>query len=94
MRQHADAAKRCIRAGFDGTEITSFMGYLSPTSVSLTNQRTDEYGGSIQVEAASWGRSASTGTPDNPLIVRLNGASYDKYELSARQMLVDAAGRG
>ena len=28
VRQHAEAAKRAIKAGFDGTEITSFMGYL------------------------------------------------------------------
>ena len=28
VQQHADAAKRAIRAGFDGTEVTSFMGYL------------------------------------------------------------------
>ena len=49
VRQHAEAAKRCIRAGFDGTEITSFMGYLLANFNSrFTNQRTDEYGGSIE----------------------------------------------
>ncbi|HNQ57826.1 MAG TPA: NADH oxidase, partial [Candidatus Desulfobacillus denitrificans] len=49
VRQHAEAAKRAIRAGFDATEITSFMGYLLANFNSrFTNQRTDEYGGSIE----------------------------------------------
>ncbi len=48
VRQHADAAKRAIRAGFDATEITSFMGYLLANFNSpFTNQRSDEYGGSV-----------------------------------------------
>jgi 2,4-dienoyl-CoA reductase (NADPH2) len=78
IRQHADAADRAIRAGFDGTEITSFMGYLLANFNSrFTNQRSDEYGGSI----ANRGRfmrelidGIKQATPDNPLIVRLNGA--------------------
>lgn len=78
IRQHAQAADRAIRAGFDGTEITSFMGYLLANFNSrFTNQRTDEYGGSV----ANRGRfmrelidGIKQATPDNPLIVRLNGA--------------------
>jgi 2,4-dienoyl-CoA reductase (NADPH2) len=78
IEQHAEAAKRAIRAGFDGTEITSFMGYLLANFNSrFTNQRTDEYGGSI----ANRGRfmrelidAIKQATPGNPLIVRLNGA--------------------
>jgi 2,4-dienoyl-CoA reductase (NADPH2) len=78
IRQHAEAADRAIRAGFDGTEITSFMGYLLANFNSrFTNQRTDEYGGSI----ANRGRfmrelidGIKQATPDHPLIVRLNGA--------------------
>src|SRR3972149_3477048 len=47
IKQHADAARRSVRAGFDGTEITSFMGYLLANFNSgFTNQRSDEYGGS------------------------------------------------
>jgi len=84
VRQHADAAKRCIRAGFDGTEFTSFMGYLLANFNSrFTNQRTDEYGGSIQ-NRGRFMRELIDGTkqatPDNPLIVRLNGAELmDKW---------------
>jgi 2,4-dienoyl-CoA reductase (NADPH2) len=77
IRQHADAAKRAIKAGFDGTEITSFMGYLLASFNSkFTNRRTDEYGGSIE----SRGRfmremidCIKQATPDHPLVVRLSG---------------------
>ena len=42
IKQHADAAVRSIRAGFDGTEVTSFMGYLLANFNSrFTNQRSD-----------------------------------------------------
>ena len=78
VRQHADAAQRAIRAGFDGTEVTSFMGYLLANFNSrFTNQRTDEYGGSIE-NRGRFMRELIDGikqaTPDNPLVVRLNGA--------------------
>lgn len=84
IRQHAEAADRAIRAGFDGTEITSFMGYLLANFNSrFTNQRTDEYGGSIE-NRGRFMRELIDGikqaTPDNPLIVRLNGAELmDKW---------------
>lgn len=78
IKQHAEAAKRAIRAGFDGAEITSFMGYLLATFNSkFTNRRTDEYGGSI----ANRGRfmreliyAIKEASGDHPLVVRLNGA--------------------
>lgn len=78
VRQHADAARRAIRAGFDATEVTSFMGYLLANFNSrFTNQRTDEYGGSIE-NRGRFLRELIDGikqaTPDNPLVVRLNGA--------------------
>ena len=84
IRQHAQAADRAIRAGFDGTEITSFMGYLLANFNSrFTNQRSDEYGGSL----ANRGRfmrelidGIKQATPGHPLIVRLNGAELmDKW---------------
>jgi 2,4-dienoyl-CoA reductase (NADPH2) len=78
IKEHAEAAVRAVKAGFDGTEITSFMGYLLATFNSrFTNQRTDEYGGSIE----NCGRfmrelidAIKQATPHHPLIVRLNGA--------------------
>jgi len=78
VRQHADAAQRSVRAGFDGTEVTSFMGYLLANFNSgFTNQRTDEYGGSVE-NRGRFMRELIDGikqaTPDNPLVIRLNGA--------------------
>ncbi len=84
VKQHAEAARRAIRAGFDGTEITSFMGYLMANFNSrFTNQRTDEYGGSLE-NRGRFMRELIDGikqaTPDHPLIVRLNGTELmDKW---------------
>ncbi len=76
--QHAEAAKRAIRAGFDGTEVTSFMGYLLANFNSrFTNQRTDEYGGSVENRGRFMRElidAIKQATPDNPLVIRLNGA--------------------
>lgn len=78
VMQHADAAKRAIRAGFDGTEVTSFMGYLLANFNSrFTNQRTDEYGGSIENRGRFMRElidAIKQATPEHPLVVRLNGA--------------------
>jgi 2,4-dienoyl-CoA reductase-like NADH-dependent reductase (Old Yellow Enzyme family)/NADPH-dependent 2,4-dienoyl-CoA reductase/sulfur reductase-like enzyme len=78
VQQHADAAKRSIKAGFEGTEVTSFMGYLLATFNSkFTNQRTDEYGGSLENRGRFMRElidAIKQATPENPLIVRLNGA--------------------
>ena len=77
--QHAEAAKRAIKAGFDGTEITSFMGYLLANFNSkFTNRRTDEYGGSVEnrgrfMRELIYAIKEAQGD-DHPLIVRLNGA--------------------
>ena len=84
IAQHADAAKRAVRAGFDGTEITSFMGYLLANFNSrFTNQRSDEYGGSVTNRGRFMRElidAIKQATPDNPLVVRLNGAELmDKW---------------
>jgi 2,4-dienoyl-CoA reductase (NADPH2) len=78
IRQHADAAARAVSVGFDGTEITSFMGYLLASFNSkFTNRRSDEYGGSV-VNRGRFMRelidAIKQATPGNPLVVRLNGA--------------------
>lgn len=78
VKQHAEAARRAVKAGFDGTEVTSFMGYLLATFNSrFTNQRTDEYGGSITNRGRFMRElidAIKQATPENPLVVRLNGA--------------------
>jgi 2,4-dienoyl-CoA reductase (NADPH2) len=76
---HAQAARRACEAGFDGAEVTSFMGYLLSNFLSpFTNQRTDRYGGDIEgrgrfmVELLGAMREAIG--EDRMLWVRLNGA--------------------
>lgn len=72
------AAKRAIQAGFDVIEIHNAHGYLLHNFVSpVSNQRTDEYGGSFEnrtrlsleiVEAVR-----ATIPKDTPLFVRISG---------------------
>ncbi len=78
LLEHAEAARRSIDAGYDGVEVTSFMGYLLSNFISsFTNERTDEYGGSLEnrcrfmVELIQAIREA---IGDRLLIVRLNGS--------------------
>ena len=76
--EHVDAARRAIKAGFDGVEVTSFMGYLLASFNSkFTNQRTDEYGGSIQNRGRFMRElidAVKQALPEHPLVVRLSGA--------------------
>jgi anthraniloyl-CoA monooxygenase len=47
-RQFADATTRAVRAGFDLLELHCAHGYLLSSFISpLTNQRTDQYGGTL-----------------------------------------------
>ncbi len=79
VKEHAEAAKRAVIAGFDGVEITSFMGYLLANFNSrFTNQRSDEYGGSVEnrgrfMRELIYEIKNAVGD-EHPLIVRLNGA--------------------
>ncbi len=48
IQDHADAAVRAQKTGFDAVEITSFMGCLMSCILSpYTNRRTDEWGGAM-----------------------------------------------
>jgi len=85
IREHAEAARRAVQAGFHGVEITSFMGYLlSNFNSKFTNVRTDEYGGSVEnrgrfmVEVIQAIKEAIG--DGRPVIVRLNGVELmDEY---------------
>jgi len=90
IHDHAQACRRAVQAGFDLVEITSFMGYLLADFLSgFTNQRTDEYGGSLEnrcrfmTEVIAETKSL---VPDTPLIVRLNGVELmDEYGGNTRE---------
>ena len=78
IQQHVDGALRCQEAGFDMVEISGIVGYLLSNFVSAyTNQRTDQYGGSVEnrarfaCEIVSGIRKAVG--PDYPIIIRLCG---------------------
>jgi 2,4-dienoyl-CoA reductase (NADPH2) len=52
IEDHAKAAVRAQKAGFEGVEVTSFLGYLMSCFISpFTNRRTDEWGGSVENRA-------------------------------------------
>jgi 2,4-dienoyl-CoA reductase-like NADH-dependent reductase (Old Yellow Enzyme family) len=83
MRQFADAAERCVNAGFDGIELHAGHGYLLDEFLSpALNTRRDGWGGGIE------GRSrllreclrairARIG-PEFPLWIRINAVEHHK----------------
>lgn len=85
VEDHGRAAERAIKAGYDGVEVTSFLGYLMSCFLSpFTNMRTDEYGGTVEkrarfmVEIIEALRKAVG--PERLVIIRLNGTELmDEY---------------
>jgi 2,4-dienoyl-CoA reductase (NADPH2) len=76
IQEHVQGARRCIEAGYDGVEISGIVGYLISNFISsYTNQRTDEYGGTIEGRAKFMtdivkGIRKEVG-PNYPIIIRL-----------------------
>lgn len=95
IQDHADAAVRSIKAGYDGVEITSFLGYLLATFLSsFVNKRTDEYGGSVEnrgrfmVETIQAIKKAMG--EDKLLCVRVNGTELmDDYGGSSEEECIE-----
>lgn len=77
----ARAALRVKQAGYDAVEVLSGTGYLISEFLSpRTNQRTDEYGGSLE-NRMRFGLETMTAIrrevgDDFPMIVRMNGNDY------------------
>ena len=85
ISDHAAAARKALKAGYDGVELCGIMGYIIANFNSkFTNRRTDDYGGSIENrgrfmrELIAAVREAIG--DEHPLIIRLNGAELmDEY---------------
>jgi 2,4-dienoyl-CoA reductase-like NADH-dependent reductase (Old Yellow Enzyme family) len=81
LTQFAEAAGRAVAAGFDAIELHAAHGYLIHQFYSeLTNQRTDEYGGSF-VNRTRFARQVVARVrrviPERmPLLVRLSAVDY------------------
>lgn len=95
VKAFAAAARRAKAAGFDGVELHAAHGYLLSQFLSpLLNQRSDEYGGSIENRArfivetvAAIRREAG---PDYPLLVKLNSSDGVDGGLSEEDSLAAA----
>ncbi len=98
----AASALRVKSAGFDAVEILCGTGYLISEFLSpLTNQRSDEYGGSFE-KRMRFGLAVITAVreavgADFPLLVRLNGNEFmtggsTRQELQAFARALEAAG--
>lgn len=90
IEEHVQASRRAVQAGFDMVELTSFMGYLLADFLSgFTNQRSDEYGGSLENRCRFMSEviaETKSLLPDTPLIVRLNGVELmDEYGGNTRE---------
>ena len=77
------AAKTCQDAGFTGAQIHAAHGYLLSSFLSpRSNQRTDEYGGSLENRArfllAVVAKTRAAVGPDFPISVKLNSADFQK----------------
>ncbi|MCC7167656.1 MAG: FAD-dependent oxidoreductase [Rhodospirillales bacterium] len=94
IAQHVHGAKLSLQAGFDGVEVTSFMGYLLANFNSrFTNQRTDEYGGSTRNRGRFMRELLSelkTVMGEKPVIVRLNAVELmDRWGGSTEEECFD-----
>ncbi|KAF4969852.1 hypothetical protein FSARC_3010 [Fusarium sarcochroum] len=85
-----DAAKRAIKAGFDVIEIHCAHGYLLHQFLSpVSNQRTDEYGGSFENRARLLleivDRVRATIPETTPLIVRISATDWFEYDSNLKK---------
>ncbi|MGM1017742.1 MAG: NADH:flavin oxidoreductase/NADH oxidase [Actinomycetota bacterium] len=77
----ADATRRALDAGFDVLEIHAAHGYLLHEFLSpLSNQRRDEYGGSLENRARLLlrvvGAVRASAGPDVPILVRISATDH------------------
>ena len=98
IEDYRAAAENAKTAGFDGVEIHSANGYLLDTFLqSKTNQRNDQYGGSIENRYRLLGEvvdAVATVFPSNRIGVRLspNGVFNDMGSPDFREQFIYVAG--
>lgn len=83
IQSFKNAAKRCVEIGYDVIEIHGAHGYLINEFLSpLTNNRTDEYGGSKENRARFLKEILhavrEVWTPEKLLILRVSAEDYDE----------------
>jgi len=84
IEQFVQAARRAKAAGFDGVEIHSAHAYLLNQFYSpLSNQRTDEYGGSLEnrlrIHTEIITQVRTVVGPDYPVALRLGACDYMEH---------------
>ncbi|MGB7407000.1 MAG: NADH:flavin oxidoreductase/NADH oxidase family protein [Pontixanthobacter sp.] len=102
IQRFVDTAILAERAGFDGVQIHSAHGYLSSQFLSpLTNQRTDQWGGSLENRARFLltivKRVRAAVAPTFGVAVKLNSADFQKGGFAfedARQVVEWLDGQG
>ncbi|WP_298455681.1 NADH:flavin oxidoreductase/NADH oxidase [uncultured Cellulomonas sp.] len=101
-RDFAAAARRAREAGFDVVEVHAAHGYLLHQFLSpLSNERTDEYGGSLENRARLLVETVDavrgTWPEDRPLLVRVSATDWVEGGLTVEevtQVAKDLAGHG
>ena len=92
VQRFATTAKILKKAGFDGVQIHSAHGYLLSQFLSpITNQRVDEYGGSLENRARLLLRVIKTVRdavgPEFPIAIKLNSSDFQKGGFSAEDCI-------
>lgn len=92
IRSFADAARRAYEAGFDTIEIHAAHGYLIHEFLSpITNQRSDEYGGSLENRVRFLKEIIAavkeTWPKEKPILVRVSADDYTEGGIDKEEMV-------
>ena len=99
IEDFAAAARRLQKAGFDGVQLHGAHGYLLAQFLSpLRNQRTDEYGGSLENRARFclevYRAVRSAVGPDFPVMIKLNANDFLDGSTTEEDSCLSGGGAG